>query len=71
MGKLADRIKWIQESGYSDEWKAQQVAGAIRTAETIESKGNFKIDLMSPEVFYPQQNPNDLPRDVIDPEHYE
>lgn len=58
--KLQERIKWIQESDYSDEWKEVQIKGAIRSAEALESRPKF-TELGGTEEPYPRHNPFDLP----------
>ena len=71
MSKLDDRIKWIKESEYSEEWKAKQIAGAIRSEETRQSTGLRPSNFLAPEAYWPEANPFDLPREVIDRNHYE
>ena len=71
MSKLDDRIKWIKESEYSDEWKAKQIAGAIRSDETRLSVGPRPANFLAPEAYWPAADPYDLPRETVDHNHYE
>ena len=71
MSKLEDRIKWLQESEYDEEFKAKQIAGAIRSEETRLSVGPRPTNFLAPEAYWPEHNPNDLPVDYPDRNHYE
>jgi len=68
--KLEERIAWINASDYSKEWKEKQIAGAIRSAETIAScqgengyGGNASHS--ESERYYPRHNPYDDPREAL------
>lgn len=71
--KLEERIAEIKAMDYSDEWKENQIAGAILSQEgrdSIRGKDNYLAG--EHEVTpWPSAQPYDLPKEVIEDKDYE
>ena len=56
--KLEERIAWIKNSDYPQDWKDSQIAGAMRSEETRLSVGEISIE-PNGRIQRPTQNTND------------